>query len=43
MCVNPGRLTKKASGGTFLKVIVPCIESPDADLSSKIGVQIIHI
>ena len=43
MCVNPGRLTKKASGGTYAKIVVPDLPKIGDDFSSDIGVQIVHI
>ena len=43
VCINPGRLTKKASGGTYAKISVPDIPAIKEDLSSDIGVQIVYI
>ena len=43
ICVNPGRLTKKASGGSFVKVFVPDAHLIKDDFSSDIGVQIVYI
>ena len=41
--INPGRLTKKASGGTYAKIYVPDIPAVKDDFSSDIGVQIVYI
>ena len=41
--MNPGRLTKKASGGTYVKLFVPDIPTMKDDFSSDIGVQIVYI
>ena len=35
ICINPGRLTKKTSGGTFGKIMVKS--------NSEIGVEVVHI
>ena len=43
VCINPGRLTKKASGGTFVKVFVPDAPTIKDDFSSDIAVQIVYI
>ena len=43
VCINPGRLTKKASGGTFVKIRVPDVSTDKTDFSSDIAVQIIYI
>ena len=43
VCINPGRLTKKASGGTFVKVFVPDAPTIKDDFSSDITVQIVYI
>lgn len=43
VCVNPGHLTKKASGGTFAKILVSKQLQVEEDMSSDIGVQIVHI
>ena len=43
ICVNPGRLTKKASGGTYVKILVPDSPIVKDDFSSDIGVQIVYI
>jgi hypothetical protein len=43
ICINPGRLTKKASGGTFVKVFVPDAPTIKDDFSSDIAVQIVYI
>ena len=43
ICVNPGRLTKRASGGTYTKICVPDLHVMKPDFSSDIGVQILHI
>ena len=43
VCVNPGRLTKKTSGGTFIKIIIKDQCQTKEDFSSDIGVKIVHI
>lgn len=43
VCINPGHLTKKTSGGTFAKISVPDLQQPKQDLSSQISAQIVHI
>ena len=43
VCVNPGCLTKKASGGTFVKIVVKDQPQMNNDFSSDIGVKIVHI
>ena len=43
MCVNPGRLTKRTTGGTFMKMVVPDLPSSKKDISKDIGAQIVHI
>lgn len=41
--MNPGRLTKKASGGTYVKIYVPDFPAMKDDFSSDIGIQIVYI
>lgn len=43
VCVNPGHLTKKTSGGTFAKIMVSEQSQTREDLSQAIAVQIVHI
>lgn len=43
VCINPGRLTKKASGGTYVKIRVPHMPTDKLDFSSDIAVQIVYI
>lgn len=44
VCVNPGRLTKKAGGGTFARIVMPDLPAAaKRDLSSDVGVQIVNI
>jgi len=44
ICINPGRLTKKAGGGTYAKISVPDQTAGfKPDFSSDIGVQIVYI
>lgn len=43
VCINPGRLTKMAVGGTYCKIAVRPRTGAQQDLSTCIGVQILHI
>lgn len=43
VCINPGRLTKMAVGGTYCKIAARHRPGVQQDLSTCIGVQIVHI
>ena len=42
MCVNPGHLTRKKTGGTFVKLVVPELPAKP-DLSSDVEISVVHI
>lgn len=42
VCVNPGHLTRKATGGTFVKLCIPELPAKP-DLTADVAVQIVHI
>ena len=42
VCVNPGHLTRKKTGGTFVKLVVPELPAKP-DLSSEVAISVVHI
>lgn len=42
VCVNPGHLTRRMTGGTFCKLVVPELPAKP-DVSSDISLTVIHI
>ena len=42
VCTNPGHLTRKITGGTFVKLAIPELPAKP-DLSTDIFVSVVHI